>query len=112
MTKSHGWSKLDVSMDRLPPNAAAQLLETESQFFGKGECRVILSREPRPNDGSKRWHLSISCANRYPTWEEIKDARFSLLPLALTFAQILPPPSEYVNIYSNCFHLWEIEWNG
>ena len=35
-----------------------------------------------------------------------------LLPLALTFAQILPPPREYVNIHPNCFHLWEIEWNG
>ena len=62
-----------------------------------------------PHGAKVRWHLSISCADRYPGWEEIKDARYSLLPLGLTFAQILPPPNEYTNIHRNCFHLWEIE---
>ena len=43
------------------------------------------------------------------TLDRIVDARYALLPLGLTFAQILPPPNEYVNIHRNCFHLWEIE---
>jgi hypothetical protein len=79
----------------------------EAIAYQKGPCRVLISHEPR--GGKMRWHLSISVADRYPGWEEIKDARYHLLPLELTFAQILPPPGEYVNIHRNCFHLWEID---
>lgn len=78
-----------------------------ADFYMKGGCRVLISRED--HCGKMRWHLSISRVNRYPHWDEIKDARYSLLPLELTFAQILPPPHEYTNIHSNCFHLWEID---
>lgn len=88
-----------------------------AEIFSKGDCRVLISREKRPTGAfvlpahldKWRYHLSISCADRYPTWEEIKDARYSLLPHGLTFAQILPPPKDWVNIHPNCFHLWEIE---
>lgn len=81
--------------------------------FVKGELRVLIGLERVRRQSRARLHLSISCEYRYPTWEEIKDARYSLLPEKLTFAQILPPPDEYVNIHPNCFHLWEIgdgEW--
>ncbi len=97
--KSHGWREMSVP----GANVAGILLRA----FQKGPCRVLLSQEPH---GSRlRWHLSISCAERYPCWEEIKDARYALLPLGLTFAQILPPPQDFVNVHPNCFHLWEIE---
>lgn len=56
-----------------------------------------------------RWHLSISHPKRYPTWDEIKEARYKLMPENITVAMLLPPPREYVNIHENCFHLWEIE---
>lgn len=69
-----------------------------------GELRVIISRDP-PDD---YWHLSISCENRYPTWDEIKRARYELLPNNCTMAMLLPPTEEYVNIHENCFHLHEI----
>ena len=98
--KSHGWAEHVLGMTHLG-------IEPGTRLFIKGPCRVLVSQEPH---GAKvRWHLSISCADRYPGWEEIKDARYSLLPLGLTFAQILPPPNEYTNIHRNCFHLWEIE---
>jgi hypothetical protein len=102
--KSHGWRELE----RFPLSA-----EVTARRFTKGECMVIVSQEPHGREGTLKWHLSISHPSRYPGWEEIKDARYSLLPLGLTFAQILPPPGEYVNIHRNCFHLWEIgneEW--
>jgi hypothetical protein len=54
-----------------------------------------------------RLHLSISArSGRYPTWDEIADARYDLLPDDRTFAMFLPPPAQYVNV-SNVFHLWE-----
>lgn len=78
-----------------------------AEMFMKGGCKVLVSRED--HSGKLRWHLSISRVNRYPHWDEIKDARYSLLPHELTFAQILPPPRDYTNLHKNCFHLWEID---
>jgi hypothetical protein len=96
--KRNGW--LSHGIMSLPHGQSAE-------NFSKGPCRVLVSHED--HNGKMRWHLSISCKDRYPGWEEIKAARYSLLPLDLVFAQILPPPSEYTNIHRNCFHLWEIE---
>jgi hypothetical protein len=111
--KSHGWHPLEVNYENLPQHVVDQFNESQTKFYGKGECKVIVSYEqPTPNDANMRWHLSISCQDRYPTWEEIKDARYSLLPMGLTFAQLLPPMDQFINIHPNCFHLWEIEWHG
>mgnify|MGYP001566944736 CR=1 FL=1 len=82
-----------------------------------GSCRVLVSRDPVIERGIEitRWHLSISHPTRYPKWDEIKKARYKLLPADITVAMILPPPSEYVNLHRNCFHLHEIpsekEWS-
>ena len=54
------------------------------------------------------WHLSISHPSRYPVWDEIRDARYELLPDACTMAMLLPPRGEYVALHPNCFHLHEI----
>lgn len=75
-----------------------------------GECRIIVSRDMHGTKefGPVRWHLSISCVDRYPTWDEIHEARYRLLPDKCMMAIILPPKAEYVNIHPNCFHLHEI----
>jgi hypothetical protein len=74
-----------------------------------GETLVILDQEPAGKNGEWLWHLSISHAFRHPTWDEIKAARYRLLPLDLTFGMLLPPPEDYVNLDSqdHVFHLWE-----
>ena len=115
--KSHGWEELSMGpmaeMGKHTPEeymAVAQLRATGTKMWRKGPCRVLTSQELRPGKGSRTyWHLSISCSDRYPVWDEIKDARYSLLPMGLTFAQILPPMNEFVNIHPNCFHLWELD---
>jgi hypothetical protein len=63
-----------------------------------------------------RWHLSISHRTnerkpkpgRYPTWDEIKDARYRFMPPEIYVAQILPPPEEFVSAHDTTFHLWQI----
>jgi hypothetical protein len=82
-----------------------------SKAYAMGECRIIVARNiygTTKGLGPARWHLSISCANRYPTWDEIHDARYQLLPDDCIMAIILPPKEEYVNLHPNCFHLHEI----
>ena len=59
------------------------------------------------------WHLSISHTiggkpGRYPTWDEIADARYRFVPALTTMAMLLPPPGEYVNHHATTFHLWEL----
>jgi hypothetical protein len=57
---------------------------------------------------NNRLHLSLSHPMRYPTWDEIKGTRYDLLPNDKTFALLLPPTEEYVNLHRNCFHLHEL----
>lgn len=81
----------------------------DTRAFTLGACRVIVGQEPTGPGGALYWHLSISHAARYPTWDEIKEARYRWVPDNVTMAMILPPRSQYVNIHPNCFHLHEIE---
>jgi|SRR5579862_6186427 len=68
-----------------------------------GYVTVFVGQEPVIG-----WHLSISTPHRYPTWDEIKAARYDLIPDDVIVAMLLPPKSEYVNLHPNCFHLHQI----
>ena len=89
------------------------------KYFAMGECTVILAREPAGANEERLWHLSISCKDRHPTWDEIKTARYRLLSDDLCFGMLLPPSTYYVNVpqQDHVFHLWEIydprePWSG
>jgi hypothetical protein len=70
--------------------------------YQRGSIRALVSKD----DGS--WHISVSHPHRYPKWDEIRQARYDLIPNDVFMVMILPPKEEYVNINENCFHLWEI----
>jgi hypothetical protein len=72
------------------------------RVFRSGMLTVFVATE----DGLL--HLSISHPMRYPDWDEIKSARYDLLPNGKTFAILFPPKEVYVNFHKNCFHLHEI----
>lgn len=80
------------------------------RFFKMGEASIILCREPAGANGELLWHLSISCTDRHPSWDEIKTARYRLLPLDLCFGMLLPQPEFYVNVpqQDHTFHLHEV----
>ena len=84
-----------------------------------GHLSVLVGREPVPVANGDRvilWHLSISHRTnervprpgRYPTWDEISDARYQFIPDSVTMAMLLPPRAEYVNAHPTTFHLWEV----
>lgn len=77
-------------------------------LFTLGECHIFVAKEPIKQDGSMGWHLSISHPSRLPTYEELKEARYKFCPDEVYMAQIFPPTSEFVNLHSYCFHLYEI----
>lgn len=74
----------------------------DHRLFMAGQLRLIVSLEPIG------WHLSISHPRRYPTWDEIADARYRFIPDNATMAMLLPPRGEYVNIHETCLHLYQV----
>lgn len=87
------------------------LLYPTFRRYALGQCNVLVDREPAGAGGALLWHLSISHLTRYPTWDEIKVARYELTPHDVSMAMILPRPDEFVNVpaQDNVFHLWEID---
>lgn len=89
-----------VIRERSLPTTSVPLCEG-TKAYTMDNCTVMVARE------MNRWHLSIAHRNRYPTWDEIRDARYEFLPKEITVVMVLPPPSQYVNAHPNCFHLHE-----
>lgn len=77
--------------------------EPGARAYQMGESFILVGRSK-----SAGWHISISHPTRYPTWDEIKHARYKLLPPGLTMAMYLPPEEQFVDLHPNCFHLFEI----
>lgn len=51
-------------------------------------------------------HVSVSLANRCPTWEEMCFVKEKFFRDDEAVMQLHPARSEYVNIHPNCLHLW------
>lgn len=93
-----GWEPIQSPM--------AGMLRAYQRAVKDGALTVFLSRD----DGAL--HLSISHTvggrpGRYPTWDEIVEARYRFTPDNVTMAMLLPPRAEYVNLHNTTFHLWE-----
>jgi hypothetical protein len=106
-----------LTEERVPGPAVALPGEHRAYRTASG-CSVICAQEPLrqapaglwlPPDATLLWHMSIAHERRYPTWDEIADVRYELVPDDVTMALLLPPSDEYVNAHEFCFHLWQID---
>ncbi len=88
-------------------DAEDALWMANGRWFKRGALRVCVNQEPTFDDDRLSWHLSISTSSRYPTWDEIKKARYDLIPHDIWMVQVLPPPEHFVNHHPNTFHLWQ-----
>lgn len=95
---------------RVPAPLAAECPQTRAwqRQVHDGHLSVFAGPEPAG------FHLSIShrrsdlTPGRYPSWDEIHDARYRFAPLGVVMAMLLPPQDEYVNLHATTFHLWEL----
>lgn len=71
---------------------------------GDWMLRAIVGTHPK----TKRWHLSVAHPERDPSWAELSDARYKLVPDSAWMVMILPPQAHYVNVHQHCFHLHEV----
>src|SRR5712664_1647243 len=67
--------------------------------------RVLLSDE-KHSDGKMWQHLSVSCENRLPTWEELVFAKEEFMGLEVEALQVIPKRSEHVNLHEFTLHVW------
>lgn len=83
-----------------------ELLQDGTQVHTRGACKILVS----PPFGNIGWHMSISTSYRDPTWKEIRDAWYDLIPDAeiRNGAMFFPPKEEYVNVHPYCFHVHEV----
>lgn len=58
------------------------------------------------SDGGGWDHVSVSCEDRCPTWEEMEWVRRKFFSDDDTVIQIHPPLNDYVNCCDNCLHMW------
>lgn len=89
-----------------PEMAAATLVPDVNSYlrcYRLGECTVIVTRE------FGDWHASIAHRDRLPTWDEVAEARYRILPDGVTMAMLLPPMKDYLNIHPNCLQLVQID---
>lgn len=70
-------------------------------YYGPRDLSIIHSIDNGKN------HISISTPNRQPSWKEIKEVKYTLLP-KIEMVIILPSEHEYVNLHEYCFHLYEL----
>jgi hypothetical protein len=105
-----GWHRIPTpaAMLRQTPDMRCYQKETP---LDNGHLSVLVGEEPGIG-----WHLSIShrrnednTPGRYPTWDEIRDARYEFCPKEATMAMLPPPKDEYVNVHDTTFHLHQIE---
>ncbi len=73
---------------------------------------LVSQDEVRP--GLPLWHLSVSFRDheggltRLPTWDELKHAKFQLVPANVPMVLIFPRRGvPYVDLHQTTLHLWE-----
>lgn len=74
--------------------------------YTMGDCLIFIEKE-----NHNLIHMSISCKNRRPTYDEIKKVRYELIDKDKIMAMIFPSEKDFVNIHNYCFHLFELQNN-
>lgn len=74
-------------------------------YFERWPLKIISSGSW---EGGLGWeHVSVSCKNRCPTWDEMCLVKEMFWSDDETVIQFHPKHSEYVNHHPYCLHLWK-----
>ena len=109
--------RVDVEWIRTPLDAELEglvALGAEEVAIMHKRVKDGTLRAVRSCELDHRWHLSVSHWNhskrrrpRFPTWAEIADAVYDLLPANVNVVAALPPPEMLVAGRDNTLHVWE-----
>jgi len=114
-TVTHGFKEQPIIAQRMPENVRRALVSqgidpASLSIYTMGPCNIFVGQEPAGKNHELLWHLTISTPSRHPTWDEIKVARYRLLPADICVGILLPKPEFYVNLpeQDHVFQLWEV----
>lgn len=68
--------------------------------FMVGHLRVIACA------GGDWDHVSVSCSDRIPTWDEMEKIKRMFFKESETAMQLHVPTAQHINIHHNVLHLW------
>lgn len=75
--------------------------------FQVGHIRIISSGTPDPMEPGWPWeHVSVSCRDRCPTWEEMDRVKNLFWRDDEIVVQFHVPKAQKVNRHPYCLHLW------
>lgn len=80
---------------------------TWGAFFVHGPCGAELKIIAADGDETGWDHVSVSCRNRPPNWQEMAFVKDLFWEPEECVMQLHPPRSEYVNNHPYCLHLWK-----
>ena len=93
-----------TSHPTLPPSPAG----VNYGYFVRGPLRIVSSGSVEGNPDSMGWeHVSVSCENRYPTWQEMCMVKEMFWRDDETVIQYHPRKEAYINHHPYCLHLWK-----
>lgn len=87
------------------PRSPEETLQMATRFGMRAGPFVLIFTVEDHHDG-RYWHLSVSHSDRYPNWDELMTFRAVFFEDDMEVFQVLPRCDEYVNLHTNCFHLW------
>ncbi len=108
----------------LPPHPMFANSKNFQKEVGPGFLICMVELRTKDDDPATfpngRFHMSIShniptaaimgqnLPGRYPTWDEIREARYKFVPHDVNMAIMFPPPEVYYNRHSTCIHLVQV----
>ena len=115
-TVTHGFKEQPIVEQRMPSSVSLAMRRqgidpNDLKLYTMGVCSIFVGQEPAGKNHELLWHLTISTPSRHPTWDEIKVARYRLLPLDICVGVLLPQPEYYVNLpeQDHVFQIWEVK---
>ncbi len=90
--------------DTLKFMADARLLNPFWHFRGL----LCSASVDKPDGDSGTWlHVSFSRVDSIPSHADLLAVRKAFFAPTVCVVQVFPPKAEYVNMHSNCLHLWQ-----
>lgn len=73
--------------------------------YARGPLRVMLSVQEE-RDGRRWLHVSLSCADRLPSYGEMTAVKEAFIGAHRKAIQVFPPRREHIDDMPFCLHLW------
>ena len=94
---------------RVHPTLGGSIEGESWGYFVKGPLRIISSGTVTDNPRALGWeHISVSCGDRCPTWDEMAEVKEMFWSEEETVVQFHPRKSAHINHMKYCLHLWKL----